>query len=122
MRLLFVLILGFVFLSATGDKIPRKFRGVYQGTLSSYNLASGDKAIEVSSATVKITVNKFSAKLEIEGKVFDSALILKSVTKTHSTYSLDLPVPLKNSNLRIEKKGKKMEWQCPSFEDVILTK
>ena len=122
MRLIFVLLLGFILLSATSDKVPRKFRGLYLGSLSSFSLGSGDEAIDVSGATIKIELTKTLATIEIEGKTFDSPLVLKSVTKAHSTYNLDLPVPLKNSSLRIEKKGKKMEWQCPGFEDVILVK
>jgi len=122
MRIVLVFILGSVLLSATSDKVPRKFRGLYLGSLSSFSLGSGDEAIDVSGATVKITLTKTRASIEIEGKTFDSPLVLNSVTKAHSTYNLDLPTPLKNSSLRIEKKGKKMEWVCPEFENVVLVK
>mgnify|MGYP007011827803 CR=1 FL=1 len=122
MRFLGFLVIALICISAGGDKAPRKHRGVFQGTMTSFQWGSGDQVVEVSGALVRITISKYNALVELEGEKFEAPLKLSAVTKSHVTYKLDLPFPLTQSSLRIERKGKKMEWINPVFEDVILVK
>ena len=109
-------------LSYSGDKVPRKQRGEYMGTLTPYSLTINDEKIPVAQGSVLLKIDKYEAVLLLDGVQFNSPLTQKAVTKSHTTYQLSFEKPLENTQLKIDKKGKKIEWTCTGFEDAILIK
>lgn len=120
MRIFLIILLSFFLLSTTSDKVPRKYRGVYQGTLTPYTISGKEQAIQITGAVLRITIEKNNISVDLEGKTFSAIPVLKAVTKEYSTYTLELGAPLGKASLRIAKKGKKLEWICDGFEKTIL--
>lgn len=122
MRIMILLSFLLLSLGYSGDKVPRKQRGEYIGTLTPYSLAINNEMISVAQGSIILKIDKYEAILLLDGVQFNSSLIQKAVTKSHTTYHLAFGKPLENTQLKIDKKGKKIEWSCPGFEDAILVK
>jgi len=122
MRIIILLSFFLLSLGYSGDKVPRKQRGEYIGTLTPYALTINDETISVAQGNIQLKIDKFEAELILDGVRFTSSLIQKAVTKSHTTYQLSFEKPLENTLLKIDKKGKKIEWSCNGFEDAILVK
>lgn len=120
MRIFLITLLSLFLLSTTSDKVPRKYRGVYQGTVTPYTISEKEQAIQITEAVLRITIDKSNVSVDLEGKTFSAIPVLKAVTKEYSTYTLELEAPLGKASLRIAKKGKKLEWICDGFENTIL--
>lgn len=122
MRIIILLSFFLLSLGYSGDKVPRKQRGEYKGTLTPYTINVNNKPISVAQGSILLKIDKFEAELILDGVRFNSSLIQKAVTKSHTTYQLSFEKPLENAQLKIDKKGKKIEWSCPGFEEAILVK
>ncbi len=120
MRIFLIILLSFLFLSTTSDKVPRKYRGVYQGTVTPYTISGKEQAIQIAGAVLRVTIDKNNVSVDLDGKTFSTIPVLKAVTKEYSTYTLELEAPLGKASIRIAKKGKKLEWVCDGFENTIL--
>lgn len=120
MRIFLIILLSFLFLSTTSDKVPRKYRGVYQGIITPYTISEKEQAIQIAGAVLRVTIDKNNVSVDLDGKTFSTIPVLKAVTKEYSTYTLELEAPLGKASIRIAKKGKKLEWLCDGFENTIL--
>lgn len=114
--------LSFLFLSAGSEKIPRKYRGAFQGTLLSSTLGTGNEQLVIAQASAELIVTKQQITLVIEGRRFVSGLNIEAVTKQYAAFRAEFPSPLKQSVFRFYKKGKKVEWVCPGLETVVFVK
>jgi hypothetical protein len=128
MRIALLIIFSAFLMSASGDKNPRKIRGVFQGTLESYSIGQGDLRIDVSDANVTVVISKLSAVMYLEGRKYaltltENELVENDVTGTKEyVCSVELPVPFEKSVFHIDKKGKQITWKVSSLKDVILLK
>ena len=94
--------------SAQQSKLKRRYLGDYSGTISGYEIVSGEEIFSVSSSEIQITIEKTQVKVTVEGNVVSGAYAIKFEADKYYLLAITVEGQLITELVKVYKHGKRL--------------